>query len=321
MEVDFSVIVPVFNSETTILKCIESLQRQTMKSFEVLVIDDGSSDKSGILCDRVAEVDSRFKIVHQKNAGVSSARNTGLAMAKGCFIAFVDSDDTVEPNYLEILKTEFISSNADVVFLGYKMYSPTGELVLENVPQIYEDTFTVQISALSIKGLFGYTWVKAFRNSVIKGHRFREDIFLFEDEIFTCEVLAECHILSVVKSPIYHYMVGKTGTLTGKTYQNYCELQDQVYLAWKELLGGSPRSSEFLEKKANELAERCQYYSYERDINMNLFLESAGECTFIHECTLDIPFVRALKKKKWSAIKRMRYLYLIKVKIAKMIHG
>lgn len=321
MEVDFSIIVPVYNSERTILKCLESLQRQTMKSFEVLVIDDGSSDNSRILCDRIAEIDSRFKIIHQKNVGVSSARNTGLAMAKGCFIAFIDSDDTVESNYLEILKNEFVSSNADVVFLGYKMYSSTGAVVLENVPQIYEDIFALQISMLSNKGLFGYTWVKAFKNSVIKGHRFREDISLFEDEIFTCEVLAECHILSVVSFPIYHYMVGETGTLMGKTYQNYCELQDQVYFAWKALLRGSRHYGEILEEKANELAERCQYYLYERDIDMDLFLESASECTFIHECTLDTPFIRALKKKKWSAIKRMRHFYLLKIKIAKMIYG
>lgn len=104
MEVDFSVIIPVFNSEKTIMKCMESLQQQTVASFEILIIDDGSSDKSGMLCDKIAETDHRFKVIHQKNAGVSSARNTALSMAKGHFVTFVDSDDTVEYNYLECLK-------------------------------------------------------------------------------------------------------------------------------------------------------------------------------------------------------------------------
>ncbi len=188
MEVDFSIIVPVYNSERTILKCLESLQRQTMKSFEVLVIDDGSSDNSRILCDKIAEIDSRFKIIHQKNVGVSSARNTGLAMAKGCFIAFIDSDDTVESNYLEILKNEFVSSNADVVFLGYKMYSSTGAVVLENVPQIYEDIFALQISMLSNKGLFGYTWVIRFCEDCAN---FAEDLgFVLEYMLFAERVVS-----------------------------------------------------------------------------------------------------------------------------------
>ena len=320
MEVDFSVIIPVFNSEKTIMKCMESLQQQTVASFEILIIDDGSSDKSGMLCDKIAETDHRFKVIHQKNAGVSSARNTALSMAKGHFVTFVYSDDTVEYNYLECLKKEFKASGADAVFMGYKTYSSTGEKLEENIPRIYSNIFEIQISKLSEKHQFGYTWVKAFRRCAIGDQRFRENISLFEDEIFTCEVLAKCRGISVVGFPIYHYTYGSKGTLMGEVHQDYCELQDQVYLAWKGLLSNSEYSSEILEKKANELADTCQYYLYEKNINVDLFLEAASKCTFIAECTLDTSFFKALKKGKWGAVKYMRYLYLAKIKVAELLH-
>ena len=115
-------------------------------------------------------------------------------------------------------------------------------------------------------------------------------------------------------------MAMNTGTLIGKTYQNYCELQEQVYLAWKALFIRSTYRNEILEKRANELTEACRYYLYERDINVDLFLKSASQCTYVYECTLNTPFIQAIRKKKWNLIKGMRYLYLAKIKIAKIIH-
>ena len=106
----------------------------------------------------------------------------------------------------------------------------------------------------------------------------------------------------------------------GEVHQDYCELQDQVYLAWKGLLRNSEYSSEILEKKANELADTCQYYLYEKNINVDLFLKAASKGTFIAECTLDTPFFKALKKGKWGAVKYMRYLYLAKIKVAELLH-
>ena len=148
-------------------------------------------------------------------------------MARGDYIAFVDSDDTVELNYLEYLKKEFESSGADVVFLGYKTYSKEGKVLLVSIPQKYNTIFELQISELSSQNQFGYTWAKVFKNTVLKEHSFRKNISLFEDEIFTCEVLNDCHVLSVVDYPKYHYVVGNDESLTGKVNQDYCELQEQ----------------------------------------------------------------------------------------------
>ncbi|MBQ7815737.1 MAG: glycosyltransferase, partial [Oscillospiraceae bacterium] len=98
-----SVIVPVYNTEKFLDKCIESISKQTFDDFEIILVDDGSTDKSGQICDTWAHKDNRVKVIHKQNAGVSAARNNGIAAAKGEYIAFVDSDDTVSPDYLRLL--------------------------------------------------------------------------------------------------------------------------------------------------------------------------------------------------------------------------
>ena len=96
-----SIIVPIYNVELYLEKCIESIINQTYKDIEVILINDGSTDKSGIICDKYAKIDDRIIVLHKENGGVSSARNKGLDIAKGDYIAFVDPDDYIEPNMYE----------------------------------------------------------------------------------------------------------------------------------------------------------------------------------------------------------------------------
>lgn len=96
-----SIIVPVYNSEKTIIRCVDSILQQTYRNFELLLINDGSKDSSGTICDEYAQKDSRIRVLHKANGGVSSARNLGLDNAKGEWITFCDSDDTVMPNWID----------------------------------------------------------------------------------------------------------------------------------------------------------------------------------------------------------------------------
>lgn len=100
---DVSVIVPVYNAEKTIIRCVESICKQSYRNIEIILIDDGSSDKSYEICEKLSCQDSRIHVYRQKNKGVSSARNNGINQAKGNYICFVDSDDWVDPDYVEIL--------------------------------------------------------------------------------------------------------------------------------------------------------------------------------------------------------------------------
>ena len=105
MDTTVSVIVPAYNVEDYLPRCLDSLLAQTFRDFELILVDDGSSDTTGIICDRYGETDARVRVLHQTNAGVSAARNRALEIASGAFITFVDADDTTDPTYLERLYT------------------------------------------------------------------------------------------------------------------------------------------------------------------------------------------------------------------------
>ena len=116
---DFSIIVPIYNAEKTLLRCLDSLKKQTDPDFEAILVENGSTDASNAICRKYAERDRRFRLITMEtNCGPSSARNAGLERAGGTFAAFVDSDDFVEPDYVESLRASF--QDADVVFFGYR---------------------------------------------------------------------------------------------------------------------------------------------------------------------------------------------------------
>lgn len=123
-----SVIVPVYNVAAYLPKCIESIQNQTESDIEIILVDDGSTDKSGAICDAYAKKDARIKVVHQENGGLSAARNTGIREAKADFLAFIDSDDYVDADLVEKAYTEALENDADIVAYGYQKVSESGEI-------------------------------------------------------------------------------------------------------------------------------------------------------------------------------------------------
>ena len=211
MKPEFSIIVPVFNSEKTIVKCLESLKKQTLKSFEFLVIDDGSVDKSGEFCDQIAKKDTRFKVIHQKNSGVSYARNVGLAMARGDYIAFVDSDDWIDCYYIENW-VRIASQHAGDVFIGgYTEEYNNGKRVKFNKC----NCLTAWNSVECIRNIFvrntsqeGFAWGvlgKFFRREVCLNETFPSDITMGEDAIWLWKVLKNVTSGLYVPYSGYHY--------------------------------------------------------------------------------------------------------------------
>lgn len=228
-----SFIVPVYNVEKYLARCIVSILSQSVIDFEVLLIDDGSTDSSGRICDEYAVKDYRVKVFHKDNGGVSKARNLGLEHAQGQWIAFVDSDDWLSPDYCTNLMLE--SGDSDLVFFGCiheneggnsEKHCPTSSIntsreeiertifYLKNNPERYE--------------YFGYTWNKLFRTSIIRNHgiRFIEKLSLREDELFTADYCRYIHSLKVIDMPIYHY---RAGLSSGLTYRTKSEQEYTLY--------------------------------------------------------------------------------------------
>ena len=123
-----SVIVPVFRVEKLLSRCVDSILAQSYKSIEIILVDDGSDDNCPAICDRYALMDDRIVVIHKKNGGLSDARNTGIKAAKGKYITFIDSDDSVEPNYIQQLYSTIVEAGADIAVCGYTVILPKKEI-------------------------------------------------------------------------------------------------------------------------------------------------------------------------------------------------
>lgn len=125
---EISVIVPVYNAEEHVRECVDSIINQSFNCFEIILVDDGSTDMSGAICDTYAEFDARIRVIHKSNEGVASARNLGLKFAEGNYIAFIDSDDIVEKTYLERLYNALIQTDSDLAFCNYTEFNEPSKL-------------------------------------------------------------------------------------------------------------------------------------------------------------------------------------------------
>ena len=181
-----SIIVPVYNSEKTLHRCIDSILGQTYRNFELLLINDGSKDRSGEICDEYARKDSRVKVFHKENGGVSSARNVGLDNAKGEWITFCDSDDTVTAEWLH--NAASICSGKELVVQGFYPSNPEG---FNTLGEFKECELPVDQGLLYLFdcSAFGYVWNKMFLGRVISEHaiRFCKNVTYKEDEVFSLQ--------------------------------------------------------------------------------------------------------------------------------------
>ncbi len=210
-----SVIVPIYNAEAYIAKCVDSLVNQSYKTLEIILVDDGSTDGSCAICDMYAKIDNRVKVIHKLNAGVSSARNTGLDYAKGEYLSFVDSDDWVEPclyeTYIKCMDKEQVS----VIQGGYFKYRANGTCTKIGCDRLL--TTPKEISESLIQG--GNVWSFLYAKELIRDIRFDESITRGEDWLFSYQVLMNAEKVLQISTPLYHYR----WTLGASTKQVFSE--------------------------------------------------------------------------------------------------
>jgi glycosyltransferase involved in cell wall biosynthesis len=193
-----SVIIPIYNSEKYLNECISSVLKQTYKDFELILVDDGSTDESLKVCNDFAKIDSRITVVHQVNSGVSIARNRGLEIAKGDFIAFVDSDDFVDNDWLELLVKGIIEKNADVAVCGIKLDDK--QKIVESRCETKEQT----ILRLQECGLLYSVFNKLYRKKFIFSN-FKDGQVFGEDLIFNLKYFQNINTVAVISQALYFY--------------------------------------------------------------------------------------------------------------------
>lgn len=204
MKPDVSIIIPVHNVEQYLSRCIDSVLSQTFANWELLLVDDGSTDKSSSLCDEYKLKDVRIRVFHKENGGVSSARNMGLDYAKGEWISFVDSDDYLEPNMYEVMYAGTQCAPVDVVYCDYFQCFNNGK-IRENVA-VYDSDKRERLRAFLLKG-WPVVWNKLYRRSFLEKNdiTFQSKYNFCEDMLFTFEVLYHSNEALHIAQALYNY--------------------------------------------------------------------------------------------------------------------
>ena len=212
-----SIVVPVYNVEQYLDKCVESILSQTFTDFELLLIDDGSKDSSGKLCDEIAKKDSRITVYHKPNGGLSDARNYGIDRANGEYLTFIDSDDYVEADYLEILINAMEQNGADLSISSHKAIYSNGTVLEKQTGEISLLTPKTALHRLLYdEGIDLSAWAKLYKASLFKDVRFPKGRY-FEDAATTYLLIDKAMSVAVHSKSTYNYMI-RTDSITGSGF-------------------------------------------------------------------------------------------------------
>ena len=214
-----SVIVPVYNVERYVNRCVESIMNQTYPELEIILVDDGSTDSSGVLCDTFAEKDARITVIHKKNGGLSDARNTGIDASTGSYIVFADSDDWLDPDMIQLLYNVLKKNNADIAECSYRnVYT---DHILEETSCSAEvvngDSVTALEGMLDWKYFKPVAWNKLYKRSVIQDIRYPVGR-LHEDEFTTYKYYFNAKKVTYVDVSKYNYDRTREDSITGRKF-------------------------------------------------------------------------------------------------------
>ena len=242
-----SIIVPVYNAEKTIERCVSSILNQTYKDFELLLLDDGSTDDSGRICDEYAKRDTRVRVCHKASSGVSDTRNQGIDMAEGEYLQFVDSDDWIIPEATGFFLRAATEHGCDMVIGDF--YRVIGERVaqkgtIEKDGILDRKDYAANMMRKPADFYYGVLWNKFYKSSIIKEHQIKMDIAVSwcEDFIFNMEYVRHIDTVYVLKVPMYYYVKTKDSLVSqGLSMKKTIQMKRMVFAFYnhfyKDVLG------------------------------------------------------------------------------------
>ena len=215
-----SIIVPVYNVEKYLEKCLDSLIKQTYRNLQIILVDDGSRDSSGTICDRYAAQDNRIQVIHKKQSGVSAARNTGLEAVKGSYICFADSDDWSDEKMIETMYENMVEEKAQISIIGYDMVWEDGRCQKksdENAYYVWNQREAIA-QWMTQKIFKGFMCDKMFAKEIFTGIRFPEDRSYMEDVAIGLNLFAKAETVVYSGKIGYHYLQ-RQGSATNSGFQ------------------------------------------------------------------------------------------------------
>lgn len=222
-----SIIIPMYNVEKYIEKCIESVINQTYKNLEIILVNDGSPDNCKGIAKHYSKFDNRIKVINKNNGGLSDARNAGLKIVTGDYVCFVDSDDYIELNTIEVLINSEGTLNPDVIVFSY-----FNEKVDFNESIISKTPVQLDVENLeSMTSIIGYAWNKLYKTSLIKDCNisFIKGLSLVEDIVFNENIFLNAEKIHYLNKPLYHYIDRKRSSLIKQYHEKSFDLQKMGY--------------------------------------------------------------------------------------------
>ena len=321
----FSIIMPVYNVEKYVEKAIRSVMNQTYKNFELIVVNDGTKDNSMDIIKKLQKEDKRIKIFNKENGGLSSARNFGLKYATGEYVCFVDSDDYVHANYLEVLYNEILKKKSDLIIFGYNVdVVDFNESVLNEIDifENYQEFNRKNKLYFENVSMIGYAWNKCFKRSIIEENNltYEEGTSYIEDIIFNCDFIKQCTNIIIIPNIIYHYVQRERETLGRKGYNNMLELDLRYSDKLKQILLLLNNSRRKVDKTIyNTLFERIKW-----SINIITFDKSISRKNKLTKINGYFSYVRNNIKKFNSNVvltkKDKLFMFLVKTNFVRMFY-
>ena len=281
-----SIIIPVYNAEKFLNKCVDSILNQTFSDFELILVDDGSPDGSGAICDDYAAKDDRVRVIHQRNQGQSVARNNAMEQMQGSWVMFVDSDDWMHPRALELLYDAVQKQNVKISVCGYA--DTTGE-----DPEVAEESLTVERwtpKDLYMQRFINATvcWGKLYHRDCFAGIRFPVGKYI-DDEYFTYRLLFAQKELAVISAPLYAYFVNPNSI----TKRSWNPKRLDAWGAYEEQLA-------FFEALGDEELVRFRYRGYLENAMANLAEAKKNPQEFEKEIALIEKHMKKLIRRAWK---------------------
>ncbi len=284
---NITIIVPVYNAEKYLHRCVNSILNQSFIDWECILIDDGSFDESGKICDEYATKDPRFQVIHKKNGGVSSARQLGIETAKGDYIIHVDPDDWVEPNMLEELYNKIVEDDADMVICDFIWNRPSGISISSQCPSAL-DIKSILKDLLSGR-LHGSCCNKLIRRDIIVSYNvsFPQQLSVHEDLYFITKLLLNDIRVTYLNKAFYHYVIGENENSISQSIGQSYEYDVMILKMFEKLLDGN----------------ECKKYAYRlfatKVISKEYYRKKSTSMEFVKKCLPYIDVIPNIKSRRF----------------------
>ncbi|MCI6420699.1 MAG: glycosyltransferase [Blautia sp.] len=302
---EVSIIVPVYQVEKYIRQCVDSILAQTFTDFELILVDDGSKDKSGQICDEYARMDTRVKVIHKENGGAADTRNRGMDQAVGNYVMFVDSDDYLAPTMLECLYRNILNENADIAACNY-LYFFENDRKKDFATNVQSEVLTGTEIFYYRKnernyGFWTVVWNKLMKRETVGKVRFRSGKY-YEDEFWANEIYQMDIKIVTIPECLYYYRQHENSTMRQKKIARSLDLieayQERIYIYLQE-------------QKYSGQAYKVLVYSLEHlEESKRLITNEDERKKYIQEEKRTKDIVNQLKKRKLSRIQKVSLVFL-----------